>query len=89
GEAGAAYNVASGVARSMAELVEELVELSGTGARLETDPARVRPVDVPLLCGAADALRALGWEPQIPLRRTLAELLEHEERALAAHAEAA
>ncbi|HEX6751235.1 MAG TPA: GDP-mannose 4,6-dehydratase [Longimicrobium sp.] len=89
GEPGRAYNVASGVARSMVELVQELVEISGTGARLEIDPARVRPVDVPLLCGSADALRALGWAPEIPLRRTLADLLAHEERALAAHAEAA
>jgi len=89
GEPGQAYNVGTGEAHSMAELVEMLVELSGTGARLETDPARFRPVDVPLLCGDASALRGLGWAPEIPLRRTLAELLEHEERALAAHAEAA
>jgi len=89
GEPGRAYNVGTGTAHSMAELVEMLVELSGTGARLETDPARLRPVDVPLLCGDASALRGLGWAPEIPLRRTLADLLEHEERALAAHAEAA
>jgi GDP-4-dehydro-6-deoxy-D-mannose reductase len=89
GEPGRAYNVGAGTAHSMAELVEMLVELSGTGARLETDPARLRPVDVPLLCGDASAVRGLGWTPEIPLRRTLADLLEHEERALAAHAEAA
>jgi GDP-4-dehydro-6-deoxy-D-mannose reductase len=88
GEPGAAYNVATGAAHSMAELLATLVELSGTGARVEVDPARFRPVDVPLLRGDASALRALGWEPRIPLRQTLADLLEHEERALA-HAEAA
>jgi len=43
---------------------------------------------VPVLRGDASRLRALGWEPRIPLRQTLADLLEHEARALDA-AEAA
>ena len=89
GTPGAAYNVASGEPRRMDELVSTLVELSDTGARVEVDPARVRPVDVPLLSGDATALRALGWEPRVPLRQTLAELLRHERAALPAPAEAA
>jgi GDP-4-dehydro-6-deoxy-D-mannose reductase len=76
GVPGRVYNVATGVAHSMRELVEMLVEVSGTGARLEVDPDRVRPVDVPLLCGDASRLRALGWEPRIPLRQTLSDLLD-------------
>jgi GDP-4-dehydro-6-deoxy-D-mannose reductase len=83
-------NVASGEPHSLAELVELLIELSGTGARVEVDPARVRPVDVPLLSGDASALRALGWAPEIPLRQTLADLLTHEAaRARGVRAEAA
>ena len=74
--------MATGEAFSMAELVDAMVELSGTGARVEVDPDRVRPLDVPLLSGDPSALRALGWAPEIPLRRTLADLLAHE----AAHA---
>lgn len=89
GEPGAAYNVASGQPQRMDALVATLVELSGTGARVEIDPARVRPVDVPLLSGDSTALRALGWEPRIPLRDTLADLLRHEQAALLATAEAA
>ena len=75
GRPGEVYNVASGEARSIREAVETLVELSGTDARIEVDPARVRPVDVPLLCGDARRLRGLGWEPRIPFRRTLEDLL--------------
>ncbi|HEX5725478.1 MAG TPA: GDP-mannose 4,6-dehydratase, partial [Longimicrobiaceae bacterium] len=62
GTPGEAYNVCSGTAHSMRELVDELLLLSGTGARVETDPARVRPVEVPLLRGDPARLRALGWE---------------------------
>ncbi|HEX5869149.1 MAG TPA: GDP-mannose 4,6-dehydratase, partial [Longimicrobium sp.] len=76
GEPGAVYNVCSGEARSMAEAVDELVELSGTDARVEVDPSRVRPVDVPLLLGDNGRLRGLGWAPEIPFRQTLADLLE-------------
>jgi GDP-4-dehydro-6-deoxy-D-mannose reductase len=89
GHPGRAYNVASGQPHAMDELVRMLVELSGTGARLEVDPARVRPVDLPLLTGDAAALRALGWEPRIALRQTLADLLRHEQAALPSPAEAA
>lgn len=88
GAPGAAYNVASGEPWALGELVAAMVDLSGTGARVEVDPARVRAVDVPLLSGDASALRALGWEPRIPLRQTLAELLRHEQAALPAPAEA-
>jgi GDP-4-dehydro-6-deoxy-D-mannose reductase len=89
GEPGRAYNVATGTAHSMEELVEILVELSGTGARLEVDPARFRAVDLPLLCGDSSALRGLGWAPERSLRETLADLLAHEEQALARRPEAA
>ncbi|MBV9108504.1 MAG: GDP-mannose 4,6-dehydratase [Gemmatimonadetes bacterium] len=89
GEPGRAYNVGTGTAHSMEELVEILVELSGTGARLEVDPALFRAVDLPLLCGDPSALRALGWAPERSLRQTLADLLAHEEQAPARRPEAA
>jgi GDP-4-dehydro-6-deoxy-D-mannose reductase len=78
GQAGGVYNVCSGEARSIRSLVDEMVELSGTGARIEVDQARVRPVDVPLLRGDPSRIRALGWAARIPLRRTLADLLAAE-----------
>ncbi len=80
GEPGGIYNVCSGEARSMAEAVDELVELSGTRARVEVDPALMRPVDLPLLLGDNARLRALGWAPSIPFRQTLGDLLEWEAR---------
>jgi GDP-4-dehydro-6-deoxy-D-mannose reductase len=79
GVPGEVYNVASGVPRSLADVVDAVVEISGTGARVEVDPARVRPVDVPLLCGDAGRLRALGWLPVVPFRSTLEDLLAAQE----------
>ena len=78
GAPGGVNNVSTGEPFTMAQLVETMVELSGTGARVEVDPERVRPLDVPHLSGDPSALRALGWAPELPLRRTLADLLAHE-----------
>jgi GDP-4-dehydro-6-deoxy-D-mannose reductase len=83
-EAGA-YNVASGRAVS----VRELIELIGAAARIpvrhEVDPARVRAHDVPEVRGSAERLRAAtGWTPEIPLERTVADTLEAWREALGA-----
>lgn len=78
GRSGTVYNVCSGEARSLQELVETLVELSGTGARIEVAPERFRPVDIPLLVGDPARLAGLGWRPRIELRRTLGDLLAAE-----------
>jgi GDP-4-dehydro-6-deoxy-D-mannose reductase len=75
GIAGEAYNVASGVGRSMQSIVEELVALSGAKARIVVDPARVRPVEIPRLVGDPTKLRTLGWEPKYDVRRALQDAL--------------
>ena len=71
GKPGGVYNIASGQAFSIGEALERLMVLSGVKARIEPDPGRMRPVDLPLLLGDARPLRALGWQ----LRRTLDDAL--------------
>jgi GDP-4-dehydro-6-deoxy-D-mannose reductase len=76
GAPGAVYNVCSGRDVAMADVAAQLLELAGVELALETDPALVRPVDVPVLRGDAGRLRAVtGWEPTIPLATTLADVL--------------
>jgi GDP-4-dehydro-6-deoxy-D-mannose reductase len=79
GEERAVYNVCSGEDRSLLAIVEQLVRLSGTGARIEEDPERFRPADIPVLVGDPSRLRSLGWEPRIPLDRSLGDVLEDAE----------
>jgi len=64
GEPGRVYNLSSGRAVSIADALDALVKASGVCARIEQDPDRMRPVDVPLLAGAADGLTALGWRAE-------------------------
>ena len=55
---------------AMSEVAAQLLELAGADLTLETDPELVRPVDVPVLRGDADAARAppRGGEPAHPAR---------------------
>jgi len=75
GVSGEAYNVCSGEGRTMRSIVEELIVLSGLDARIELDPERVRPVDIPSLVGDPSRLRGLGWKPKHAIREALADVL--------------
>lgn len=71
---GAVFNLASGIDHSIAELLERLIVLSGLSVRCAEDPEKLRPVDVPRLCGDASRLRALGWEPERGVEAALRDL---------------
>jgi len=78
------FNVCTGKATEIGDLIEQLASASSLPVQAETDPARLRPDEVPLIYGSAERLRlAAGWEPEIPLERTLSDLLD-ERRALVA-----
>jgi GDP-4-dehydro-6-deoxy-D-mannose reductase len=74
GEPGGVYNIASGHATSVEEVLHRLMATAGVSARVETDPNKYRPVDLPRLTGDAGRLRALGWEPQRTLDDALTDL---------------
>lgn len=77
GTPGTAYNVASGVGRSVREVAHAILQRVGVEAPLREDPALVRPVDVPALVGDATALRvATGWAPQFTFDDLLDDLLD-------------
>jgi GDP-4-dehydro-6-deoxy-D-mannose reductase len=78
GRPGAIYNVCSGRAYAIGDVLERLVALSRVPVEIRVDPARYRPQDLPLLLGnPARIERDLGWTPQIPLEQSLADLLEY------------
>jgi GDP-4-dehydro-6-deoxy-D-mannose reductase len=78
GVPGEVYNVASGVGRTIRSIIDSLAGMTGIDVRLETDPARLRPVDNPILVGDASRLRALtGWTPRIPFDAMLRDLLDY------------
>jgi GDP-4-dehydro-6-deoxy-D-mannose reductase len=78
GQPGRPYNICSGRAISIRELLDLLIARARVPVDVKVDPARYRPNDTPLLLGDPARLRdELGWTPEIPIERTLDDLLEY------------
>ncbi len=72
GEPGELYNVASGSATPLKDVLRRLVEIARVPVEIREDPARMRLADVPLSAGDAAKLRAAtGWAPRISLAAAL------------------
>ncbi len=77
GQRGEVYNIASGKAVSVREIVDRLCALARRPIRVTSDLARWRQNDLPILVGESTKFRVLtGWTPAIPLERTLADVLD-------------
>jgi GDP-4-dehydro-6-deoxy-D-mannose reductase len=62
---------------SVRHLLELLLERTSEELEVRADPSRRRGTDIQALVGSHERLtRATGWEPEIPLARTLADLLD-------------
>jgi GDP-4-dehydro-6-deoxy-D-mannose reductase len=72
------YNVCSGHAIAIRDLLDQLIARARVPVEVRVDPARYRPNDTPLLLGDPGRLRdELGWTAQIPIEQTLDDLLEY------------
>ena len=81
----ATYNVASGTAVPLEDVVGSLIRLARCSVDVAVDPALLRRVDIPLVCGdPAQLLTATGWAPRISLEDTLRDALDHARRRVAA-----
>jgi GDP-4-dehydro-6-deoxy-D-mannose reductase len=78
GGPGRPYNISTGRAIAIGELLDMLCTRARLAVRIRVDPELFRPNDVPLLVGDSGRLqRELGWAPIIPLSQTLDGLLEY------------
>jgi GDP-4-dehydro-6-deoxy-D-mannose reductase len=72
GEAGEVYNICSGTATTIRELLRRLIEIGRVPVEVREDPERMRPSDVPVSVGDASKLReATGWTPRFSLGAAL------------------
>lgn len=78
GELGEVYNICSGKAWSMRELLDMLLSMAKVKIKVEQDPKRLRPSDVPILVGDSTKFKEkTGWRPEIPFEKTLKDLLNY------------
>ncbi|MEW6682919.1 MAG: GDP-mannose 4,6-dehydratase [Nitrospirota bacterium] len=75
GRPGEVYNVCSGEACSIQTILDRLLGFANIPIRVEVDPSRVRPVDIPVLRGDPSKLEGLGWRRTIPLDQSLRDII--------------
>ena len=72
------YNICSGKARQMQEILDTLLSLSGVDIEIKVDRAKFRPAEVPFFVGNCDKLKkATGWEPVYDFRRGMENVLNY------------
>jgi GDP-4-dehydro-6-deoxy-D-mannose reductase len=78
GVPGRPYNVCSGQAMSIDDLLQKLLKRARVPIDVTIDPARLRPSDAPLVLGDHKRIRdELGWAPRISLDHTIDDILEY------------
>ena len=72
------YNVCSGQAHRIRDLLDILLGRSSAPIRVAVDPSRLRPSDNPVVAGDPTRIaREVGWHPTIPIEQTLGDLLDY------------
>ena len=78
GEPGEVYNLASGKAHSIEGVLDTLLSHAQVDIRVERDPNRYRPVDVPVVYGSAEKFYdRTGWRPRVRFEETLRDTLAY------------
>jgi GDP-4-dehydro-6-deoxy-D-mannose reductase len=78
GVPGEVYNIGSNMAMSVGEMLDILLSQSTKKIEVRQDPCRMRPSDVKILWADATKFRKqTGWEPQIPFKQTMCDLLDY------------
>jgi GDP-4-dehydro-6-deoxy-D-mannose reductase len=77
GQSGEVYHVGSGRAHAVQEILDSFLSQSTVPIRVEPDPERVRPSDIPsIVCDYGRLHACTGWEPTIPFAQSLAQVLD-------------
>lgn len=83
GKKGEVYNVCSGKAVALRNILQLLLSFSSKKADLNVDPEKLRKADIPILFGDNGKIKQdVKWKPQISLRQTLSDLLDYWRQSL-------
>ncbi|MBU1867120.1 MAG: GDP-mannose 4,6-dehydratase [Candidatus Margulisbacteria bacterium] len=77
GKSGEAYNICRGETRRLKELVDRLIALARVPIKVTIDSERCRPSDLTSMKIDSRKLKAIGWQPIIPIDTTLADILAY------------
>jgi len=85
GKSGEIYNIGSGISVSIADILDKILEISDASIKIEQDPQRMRPSDIPdVRADISKIVACTGWEPEIPLETTIFDVLNEWRKKLGA-----
>lgn len=76
GARGEVYNVGSGNCISIRDILTLLLSFAKKEIRIETDPQKFRPTEIPRIGADIGKLSRLGWRPQYSLKETVFDTLQ-------------
>ncbi len=75
---GDVYNIGSGTTYKIKDVLDMLLSMTDKKVKVEVDPDRLRPSDVPILLADSSKFRKVtGWEPRCEFSRSLKDLLDY------------
>ena len=80
GPPGEVYNIGGDTTMTIRQMLQMLLEMTECRQTIEVrvDPALIRPADVTLQIPCVEKIKQVtGWEPTIPYRQTLLDMLEY------------
>ena len=78
GKRGETYNVGTGHALAIQEILDMIVSMSDKQIEVKVDPNKLRPVDVPIIEPDITKINGCtGWKPEIDIKQTLQQTLDY------------
>lgn len=78
GTNGDVYNIGSGVSYPISEILKKLISYSSVSITVSVDKKRFKPVDIAdNVCNRNKLTQTTGWEPEIPLEKSLQDVLDY------------
>ena len=83
GEFGQVYNLGSGRAVKIGDILEILLSFTKVKIEVKVDKSRLRSADIKkIYCDFSKFKKQTGWQPKIPLQTTLFDTIEYERKKL-------
>lgn len=78
GQAGETYNIGSGQARSIREILQTVIKKSSADIQVEVDKKKLRPIDMKEIRADIQKIQKItGWKPKICLEQTIQDTLDY------------
>jgi len=75
---GEVYNIGLGKSFKIADILDQLISISGVKVKIESDKSLFRPIDNPdLVCNCLKLKSITGWVPEIPFEKTLTDVINY------------